>query len=52
MNKCGICGKEGDDVCLLFAYHRELGGVWLCGECWRKEYSKIISSGGSGGCCG
>ncbi|MDI6859133.1 MAG: hypothetical protein QMC85_01415 [Methanocellales archaeon] len=52
MGKCGICGKGGEDVSLLFARHRDLGGVWLCSDCWRNEYSKIVPSGSSGSCCG
>jgi len=54
MNKCGICGKNGENVSLLYATHRELGNIWFCSECWEKEYSSILPFGGSGGsgCCG
>jgi ribosome-binding protein aMBF1 (putative translation factor) len=48
---CEICGKKG--VSLLFAFHRELGSIWICNDCWKKEYHNIVDSGGSRGCtCG
>ncbi len=53
MDKCEICGKNGENVSLLYAAHRELGNIWLCSECWKKEYRNILPSGGSSGrCCG
>ncbi|MGQ9721761.1 MAG: hypothetical protein ACUVXA_10625 [Candidatus Jordarchaeum sp.] len=52
MDKCSICGKNDKNVSLLYASHRELGNIWLCSDCWAKEYHKILPSGGSRGCCG
>ncbi|MEM3564228.1 MAG: hypothetical protein QXR19_13415 [Candidatus Jordarchaeaceae archaeon] len=52
MDKCGICGKSGENVSLLYGTHRSLGKIWLCTECWKNEFKKILPSGGSsGGCC-
>lgn len=50
MDECMVCGKKGENVGLLFALHRELGGIWICNDCWRKEYRKIVDTGGSSGC--
>lgn len=51
--KCGICGKEVET--LLFAEHKELGGVWVCRDCWEKLYEKnklVSGAGESSSCCG
>lgn len=50
--KCAICGKT--DVPLLEAYHKELGLVMICRECWERHWNEIVSSGsGERGCsCG
>ncbi|MHB9301999.1 hypothetical protein [Thermofilum pendens] len=52
--KCSICGREVDS--LLYADHKELGGVWVCRECWEKLYEKNLIRSGTGessGCaCG
>jgi len=58
MGKCDICGKNGKDLTLLGANHKELGYVKVCSDCWEKLYSKNEFVGGttssSGSCptCG
>ncbi|MBO3804267.1 MAG: hypothetical protein JTT11_10455 [Candidatus Brockarchaeota archaeon] len=53
---CHFCGNR--ESALLWAEHKELGGMWVCPSCWRKIFDKnlfVASSGGSkgGGCsCG
>jgi DNA-directed RNA polymerase subunit RPC12/RpoP len=50
--RCVVCGREAES--LLFAEHKELGGVWVCRECWERLYeeNKILSSTGeSSSCC-
>lgn len=53
MTKCEMCGKE--DVPLLLANHRDLGIIYMCSECWGKNWHSLLSQGGgegdSGGCC-
>jgi hypothetical protein len=58
MGKCDICGKNGKDLTLLGANHKELGYIKVCSDCWEKLYSKNEFVGGatssSGSCptCG
>lgn len=58
MGKCDICGKNGKDLTLLGANHKELGYIKICSDCWEKLYSKNEFVGGttssSGSCptCG
>jgi hypothetical protein len=60
MSECRLCGKNGENLSLLSANHKELGEIAVCQECWVKLYEKnrMVSgtcSGGSGGscpCCG
>jgi len=48
--KCAICGSESDS--LLWAVHKELGGVWVCRKCWEALFEKnlLVPSGGESGC--
>ena len=58
MEECKLCGKNGEDISLFSANHKELGSIMVCDECWRKLYEKnrmvCGASGGSGSCptCG
>lgn len=47
MGKCEICGKNGEDLTLLVANHKELGEIEICSECWEKLYSGNKFVGGS-----
>lgn len=56
MNECKLCGKNGGDLSLFSANHKELGNVMVCRECWVKLYDDNImlggtGSGGSGSAC-
>ncbi len=53
MEKCSLCGKNGDDLTLLEARHKELGRIKICGECWEKLWNEnaMVSGTGSGGGC-
>jgi hypothetical protein len=49
MVKCDVCGKNGKDLTLLSAIHKELGHIQICRECWTKLYSKNRFVGGTTG---
>jgi len=54
MGKCKICGKNGEDLTLLSANHKEFGRIMVCEECWKKLWNRnrmICSTTGSGGTC-
>jgi len=54
MEKCGLCGKTGNDLSLYSANHKDLGQIMVCQECWVKLYDKnrmVSSTTGSGGTC-
>jgi len=56
MGKCEICGKEGEDLSLIWADHKDLGYITICQDCWRKLYAEnlmVCGTGPGGGCsCG
>jgi len=43
---CHFCGT--DDSALLWVEHKELGGMWVCPDCWRTVYDKNLFVSGSG----
>ena len=49
LNKCDLCGNNGEDLSLLSANHKELGWIKVCGDCWGKLYAKNRMIAGSGG---
>jgi len=55
MGECKLCEKNGEDLSLLSATHKELGKIMVCQECWVKLYeeNRMLSgkTGGSGGAC-
>jgi len=54
MGKCDICGKNGPELSLLGANHKELGHVHICSDCWTMLYDKnkfLAGSGSSLGSC-
>ncbi len=54
MGECGLCGKNGEDLSLLSADHKELGRIKICQECWTKLYSEnlmVCGRSSSGGAC-
>lgn len=57
MGECKICGKNGEELSLLQADHKELGRIMVCQECWSKLYDKnrmVCGTAGGGSCptCG
>ena len=42
MEECKLCGKNGEDISLFSANHKELGSIMVCDECWRKLYEKMF----------
>jgi len=48
--KCAICGQEAES--LLWANHKELGGVWVCRKCWERLWEKnlLVPGSGESGC--
>jgi len=48
--RCAICGEEAES--LLWANHKELGGIWVCRKCWEKlwERNLLVPSSGESGC--
>jgi ribosome-binding protein aMBF1 (putative translation factor) len=54
MGKCELCGKNGDDLSLLSANHKDRGYVMVCRDCWVKLYDgnrMVCGTTGSGGSC-
>jgi len=55
MEECKLCGKNGEDLSLLSANHKEIGKIMVCRECWVKLYeeNRMLSgnTGSSGGIC-
>jgi len=54
MGKCKLCGKNGEDLTLRSANHKELGRIMVCDECWKRLWNgnrMICSTTGSGGTC-
>jgi len=48
MGKCDICGKNGPELSLLGANHKEMGSIYICSDCWTILYAKNRFVGGSG----
>ena len=40
MGKCDICGKNGPELSLLGAEHKEMGHIHICSDCWTNLYNK------------
>ena len=54
MAECRICGKNGEDLTLLSANHKDLGQIMVCEECWKKlwhENRMVCGTTGAGGTC-
>ena len=56
MVECKLCRKNGENLSLLSADHKELGHIMVCRDCWVKLYdeNQMVSgsgSSGSGGTC-
>jgi hypothetical protein len=54
MVECRLCGKNGEDLALLSADHKDLGRVMVCAECWKRLWDKnrmVCGTSGSGGTC-
>jgi len=54
MGECKLCGKNGEDLTLLSANHKDLGQIMVCEECWKKLWRKnrmVCGATGSGGTC-
>lgn len=54
MGECELCGRNGGDLSLLSADHKDLGRIMVCQECWTKLYDKnltVCGRSGSGGTC-
>ena len=54
MGTCDICGKNGPELSLLGAEHKEMGHIHICSDCWANLYNKnrfVASSGSSGSSC-
>ena len=54
MGKCELCGKNGKELSLFSANHKELGQIMVCQECWVNLYDEnrmVSGSTGSGGSC-
>jgi hypothetical protein len=50
MVTCELCAKNGDDLSLREATHKDLGKKWVCGDCWTNLYDKNqMVAGTSGG---
>ncbi len=50
MERCALCGAETET--LLWAVHKEKGGIWVCVSCWKKLYERneLVSGSGEAGC--
>ncbi len=50
MGRCELCGRE--NVSLLWAVHKRLGGMWVCADCWKHlfEENLLVSGSGESGC--
>ncbi len=50
MEECALCGKKG--ISLLWAFHKEKGGIWVCAECWKKLYedNMLVYGSSESGC--
>jgi hypothetical protein len=54
MAECRLCGKNGEDLTLLSANHKDLGQIMVCEECWKKLWNKnrmVCGTTGSSGTC-
>lgn len=54
MGECKLCGKNGEELTLLSANHRDLGQIMVCRECWIKlnnDNCMVWGSTGSGSTC-
>jgi len=54
MGKCKLCGKNGEDLTLISASHKDLGRIMVCDECWKKLWNEnrmVCGTTGSGGTC-
>lgn len=40
MGECKLCVKNGEDLPLLQANHKDLGQIMVCRECWKKPWVK------------
>ena len=52
--KCELCGKNGEDLTLLSADHKDRGRIMVCEECWKKlwhENRMVCGTSSSGGTC-
>lgn len=50
MSRCALCGRESPS--LLWANHKEKGGIWVCADCWRKlfEENMLVYGSSESGC--
>ena len=55
MSRCKLCGKNSEGLSLRSAYHKELGHIMVCQECWVRLWDDnrmVCGTGsGSGGTC-
>jgi hypothetical protein len=54
MAECRLCKKNGEDLTLLSANHKDHGQIMVCEECWKKLWNKnrmVCGTTGSGGTC-
>jgi predicted SprT family Zn-dependent metalloprotease len=54
MGQCKLCGKDGENLTLTSADHKDLGRIMVCTECWKKLYKEnrmVCGATGSGGTC-
>ena len=54
MGQCKLCGRNGENLTLLSANHKDLGHIMVCQECWKKLWNEncmVCSTTGSGGTC-
>jgi predicted SprT family Zn-dependent metalloprotease len=54
MGECKLCGRNGEDLTLRSADHKDLGRIMVCSDCWRKLWNKnsmVCGTSGSGGTC-
>jgi hypothetical protein len=40
MPECRLCGKNGEDLTLLSADHKDLGRIMVCEGCWKKLWNE------------
>jgi hypothetical protein len=48
ISRCDCCDKQGEDLSLLLANHKERGWVKVCKECWAILYSENAMVAGTG----